>query len=308
MSFSLRATLPVFVLALAAAPLTACGGPQAAASTPSPSVDPSASPTPAGTATSTAPQPSGTSIASDAPPTRAECDAFMDVVARTTVVRAAIQREPATAAKAADWAARVSEIAESANKLAIANDDLAIEKANLIGRLTDLATDLQKLEASEKTRDPVKTAAAHKHVLATSEQVEVLTREPAARCSGDPKLLQATPGRLAASKVQAVMQAHFDDFTKCYVDGLKRDPKLAGRIAIRFGISPAGAVSDARIVAPTDPIPPDAIAPPSTSTLPALTDAQVLSCAIAATNKLQFPKPDGGAVTVVYPFTFTRTP
>lgn len=306
MTSSSRATLCIFTLALTVAPLVGCGGSPTAAATPS--SDPHASPPPEGTAISSAPQPSGTAIASDAPPSRAECDAFMDVVARTTIVRAAIQREPSTAEKAADWAQRVSEIAEAAQKLAIANNDLTIEKTNLIGRLTDLATDLRQLEAAEKTRDPLKASAAHKHVLSTSEQVEVLTREPAARCSGDPKLLRASPGRLPPAKVQDVVRDHAGDFKRCYEEGLKRDPKLAGRVALRFVIGTSGAVTDAKTVSPTDPIPPDAIAPPSASNLAALTDAKVLACAVDVVKKLTFAKPDGGAVTVVYPLTFASKP
>ena len=305
---TLRATTPRIAFFLAVIASSACGSPQSAgtAAAPSPSSDETATTT-AATSPSSTPTSSG-AAASDAPPTKAECDAFMDVVARTTIVRAAIQREPSTAAKAADWAARISELAEDAKRLAVSHPDLTIERINLIGRLTDLASDLRALEIAEKGRDPAKKAAAHKHVLETSEQVEVLTREPAARCAGDTKLLLPSPGRLAASKVMEVVRAHFDDFKKCYEDGLKRDAKLSGRVAVRFVIGASGAVDASAAVPPNDPIPPDAIAPPSTSALPALNDAKTLECAASTMKKLTFPKPDGGAVTVVYPFTFSTTP
>ncbi len=231
----------------------------------------------------------------------------MDIVVRTTALRTSIQRDPSDAVKAADWASRSTELAAQAKKLPLAQPDLVIESANLATRLGDLARDLRALETAEKGGDLSKKNAAHARVLTTSEQVEVITREPAARCAGDTKQLRSTPGRLAPAKIQAVVRDHFGDLQKCYEDGLGRDPKLAGRVTVRFVINREGSVETSQNAA-SDPIPPDAVAPPSSTTLPAMPDAKVVDCVVAVVKKLKFPKPDGGTVTVVYPFAFSPQP
>lgn len=292
-----------FLAALGVA-LPACATAQPAAIPAAPSADPTAAasvapPDPAATASSGA--------AEGPAPSKTECDAFMDVIGRTTTLRASIQRDASDAAKAADWAARTDALAAQAKKLDLTQPDLVIESANLATRMSDLAKDLRALEAAEKGADPAKKNAARARVLTTSEQVEVITREPAARCGGDTKLLRETAGRLAPAKIQAVMRDHFGELRKCYEDGLARDPKLTGRVAARFVITREGTV-DAVINAASDPIPPDAVAPPSDPTVPAMSDAKVIACVLAVVKKLTFPKPDGGTVTVVYPVVFSPTP
>ncbi len=231
----------------------------------------------------------------------------MDLVARTTVLRTAVQQMPAAPAPTiATWARQAKELADASKKLDLTNPDLLAENAGLATRLGDLAKDLSSLAYARKSRaDLAKEAEAR--VLNTSEQVEVLTREPAARCSGDPRKLLATPGRIDPAKIQTVVRERFEDLQKCYEDGLKRDPKLAGKVSIRFVIDRDGKVSSAENAASL-PIPPDAIAPPSSSATPSIADPKLVDCVLAITRRLQFPKPEGGTVTVVYPFVFGRGP
>jgi hypothetical protein len=230
----------------------------------------------------------------------------MDVIARTTALRASVQRDAPDAVRAADWAARSSELADQAKALKLTQPDLVIESANLATRMGDLTRDLRSLADAAKGSDPAKKAAAHKRVLNTSEQVEVLTREPAARCAGDTRLLAPQAGKLRASQIQDVIRERFGDFTSCYAQALKRDRTLSGRVIVRFVIGIDGRVSDAGDGSSV-PVPPDAVVPPSDPKVPPLTDKFTVGCMVAAARALTFPKPDGGTVTVFYPFVLTST-
>ncbi len=90
-------------------------------------------------------------------------------------------------------------------------------------------------------------------------------------------------GRLPPEVIQRVVREHFELFRKCYEVGLGRDATLEGRVTVRFVISREGKVEN-----PSD----------SGSDLP---DAQVRECVINAFKQLEFPKPENGIVTVVYP-------
>jgi TonB family protein len=82
----------------------------------------------------------------------------------------------------------------------------------------------------------------------------------------------------------------------CYDEGLKRKPKLRGKIVVLFTVENDGRVSDAVIKKGTT-----------------LADDDVKSCVLAAMKELTFP-PMGGdcdaakedcTVRITYPFTFT---
>jgi hypothetical protein len=64
---------------------------------------------------------------------------------------------------------------------------------------------------------------------------------------------------------------------------LQRNPKLAGKVDVRFVIERDGRVSQPSL---------------NGNTLP---DCDVTKCIVEAYRKFAFPKPDGGIVTVVYP-------
>jgi Ca-activated chloride channel family protein len=72
----------------------------------------------------------------------------------------------------------------------------------------------------------------------------------------------------------------------CYNQGLRRDPKLAGTVLLRFVIGESGAVTSLDSSASTFP------------------DPVVVSCVANQIRGLVFPKPEGGPVTVNYPFAF----
>jgi len=93
-------------------------------------------------------------------------------------------------------------------------------------------------------------------------------------------------GHLAPVVIQTVVREHYGKFRACYEQGLARDPRLSGRITVRFVIARDGTVSSAMV---------------SDNEIP---DCGVARCMIDAYKSLQFQKPEGGTVTVVYPVVF----
>ena len=108
---------------------------------------------------------------------------------------------------------------------------------------------------------------------------------PARQCGE--AVVRGTNGRLPAADIQKIVRTHFDSFRECYETGLARDAKLAGKVVVKFIIDTGGHVSHATIENGT--------------TIP---DTQVRECVRAGYERLAFPKPDGGEVTVVYPIVF----
>lgn len=94
-------------------------------------------------------------------------------------------------------------------------------------------------------------------------------------------------GRLPPEVIQRVVRQNFGRFRMCYDAGLRTNPSLGGRVAVKFIIDRTGAVSTAADGGSD------------------LADRNVVSCVVRAFNSLSFPQPEGGIVTVVYPFSFT---
>jgi hypothetical protein len=83
--------------------------------------------------------------------------------------------------------------------------------------------------------------------------------------------------------IQRIVREHFTAFRACYEKGLARNDQLTGKVTVRFVISREGKVSQAK---------------DDGSDIP---DSEVRDCVIDAFTKLEFPAPEGGIVTVVYP-------
>ncbi|MBX3185203.1 MAG: AgmX/PglI C-terminal domain-containing protein [Polyangiaceae bacterium] len=102
-----------------------------------------------------------------------------------------------------------------------------------------------------------------------------------------PEGVTETSGRLPAETIQRVVRQNFGQFRMCYENGLRANPNLAGRIAVRFVISSDGRVTNAAN---------------GGSDLP---DSGVVSCVVRGFYSLGFPAPESGVVTVVYPIQFS---
>ena len=129
---------------------------------------------------------------------------------------------------------------------------------------------------------------------------------PAAECAGNTKLLKPQSGKLSPEKIQSVVAARFPALKACYEEGQKRDPKLQGRVAVRFVIGVDGKVSSAEAATAAAEKTADIITP-GASNVPAMTDKKVIECVVGVFKGLEFPKPDGGTVSVVYPVAFAPT-
>ena len=101
---------------------------------------------------------------------------------------------------------------------------------------------------------------------------------------------QLPPGgrRLPPEVIQALVRSHYPEFRECYETGLGRNPELRGLVKVRFVIGPNGRVTQAWI---------------AEATLP---DCDVAHCVRDAFKRIEFPGPDGGTVTVVYPIMLER--
>ena len=73
----------------------------------------------------------------------------------------------------------------------------------------------------------------------------------------------------------------------CYEKQLKRNPKLRGKVSIQFTILRSGRVGQVKAVEDTTG------------------DPMVGRCIVQKMKRWRFPKPDGGEVTVAFPFVFT---
>jgi hypothetical protein len=110
------------------------------------------------------------------------------------------------------------------------------------------------------------------------------------RKGGAPIMRQGSPtveGRIPPDVIQRTVRQNFGRFRFCYQDGLRNNPSLAGRVAVRFVIDRSGAVSTVAN---------------GGSDLP---DTKVVSCVVRAFYGLSFPAPDNGIVMVTYPLMFS---
>jgi hypothetical protein len=94
-------------------------------------------------------------------------------------------------------------------------------------------------------------------------------------------------GTIAPELIQRTVRQNFGRFRACYESGLRSNPALAGRVAVRFVIGRDGAVSSVG------------------SGGSDLADAGVVSCVTRAFYGLSFSPPEAGIVTVVYPIMFS---
>ncbi|MDI1435154.1 AgmX/PglI C-terminal domain-containing protein [Polyangium sorediatum] len=99
--------------------------------------------------------------------------------------------------------------------------------------------------------------------------------------------LDAPAGRLDPAEIQKIIRGNFKTLQACYEEGLKKNPNLGGRIAIKFVIGKDGK--------------PASVGEETPATLP---DPDVVKCVLAAVETLTFPAPEGGVVKVVYPIMF----
>lgn len=107
-----------------------------------------------------------------------------------------------------------------------------------------------------------------------------------ARVTAPPQAVRVE-GHLDRGEIQKVVNAHLSQVQGCYERQLVKDPGLAGKTTFQWVITPAGAVGTVRVAQSS------------------IRSVDVLTCIQAAIQHWKFPTPEGGSVTVTYPFAFS---
>jgi len=93
-------------------------------------------------------------------------------------------------------------------------------------------------------------------------------------------------GYLSAEQINRVVRANQAALRYCYESEVQRQRGLKGKVIIQWRVDRAGAVPTARVTSTT------------------MNNSGVEGCLVRQVKKWRFPKPDGGEVTVLYPFIF----
>ncbi len=92
-------------------------------------------------------------------------------------------------------------------------------------------------------------------------------------------------GSLSKEVIRRIIRRHINEVRFCYEQELNQRPDLQGRVAVKFIISPTGAVQTAAVASSS------------------LANARVEGCIAKAVRRWTFPAPEGGGIVVVtYPF------
>ena len=92
-------------------------------------------------------------------------------------------------------------------------------------------------------------------------------------------------GSLSKEVIRRIIRRHINEVRFCYEQELNQRPDLQGRVAVKFIISPTGAVQTAGVASST------------------VRNARVEGCIAKAVRRWVFPAPEGGGIVVVtYPF------
>jgi hypothetical protein len=94
-------------------------------------------------------------------------------------------------------------------------------------------------------------------------------------------------GSIPPEVIQRIVRQNFGRFKNCYETGLRTNPSLNGRVAVKFAIGRDGSVT---------------MVQDGGSDLP---DQGVVQCVVRSFGTLSFPQPERGIVTVIYPMVFS---
>lgn len=94
-------------------------------------------------------------------------------------------------------------------------------------------------------------------------------------------------GALDMKAVSKVVNRRKRSVQGCYEKELKRNPDLSGKVKVQFTVLESGRVGDVQLLEDT------------------IGDDGVGKCIVRQVKRWRFPKPEGGSVTVTFPFLFT---
>ncbi|MEL6181536.1 MAG: AgmX/PglI C-terminal domain-containing protein [Myxococcota bacterium] len=135
--------------------------------------------------------------------------------------------------------------------------------------------------------------AAERRKPAPSETVEETAAVKTRKAPRDrPPNVRGAPkddgpaGTIDRGALASTFRRYNNGLQNCYERGLKRNPSLRGKVSLMVTISASGAVSNVNVRQNT------------------LRDAGVISCMTSQARRWNFPKPEGGSVTVAKTFIF----
>ena len=97
-------------------------------------------------------------------------------------------------------------------------------------------------------------------------------------------------GSLDKELIRQVIRRNINQVRYCYETQLQRNPKLNGKVSVKFVISAAGTVASSQVASST------------------VDNAELEACVAGRVRAWEFPKPKGGGVVVVtYPFVFKQS-
>ena len=93
-------------------------------------------------------------------------------------------------------------------------------------------------------------------------------------------------GKLGEEAIKRAARDHLKDLQPCYAEAAARKPDLVGRVGVKMEIDTTGAVTSAKDGGSD------------------VGDADMISCVVAAFQKIEFPRPRSGKVTSIVPIMF----
>jgi len=138
--------------------------------------------------------------------------------------------------------------------------------------------------ASAPVAAPTATATASEPPPHASN---VVGTHDAGRVVGPRELEGKGTASLSTEDINRVIRGNMKVVRDCYNDGLKKNPKLEGKMLVKLSIRPDGSVATAT----------DAGSPP-------FADKGVATCAMNAFKLMVFPESGSATLTVTYPIRF----
>jgi len=161
-----------------------------------------------------------------------------------------------------------------------------IELTTLVGRRGTAEADGEGLDEEMPATGRAGRRAARESRLAERREAAVRVSMPASAAT-------VTGGMLSKKQISDVIMRNKGAIRYCYESQLMRFPTLRGKVTVDFIIDTRGRVSKVKV-------------PTNTLSQKKARD-KVARCLIKFISRWRFPKPKGGKVRVVYPFTFGRS-
>ncbi|WP_437631059.1 hypothetical protein [Sorangium sp. So ce854] len=196
----------------------------------------------------------------------------------------------------------------------VADPELGRDARHVRESFSRTSTALRKLRASLILNKPnlKKAGAARAGLERELDKGAKVVRSIAGRCKTNPYEPMKGKAHIPPHVVRRVVHENFGPMRACYEKGLRKNPKLEGRIPVHLVVDGQGKVTYA---GDADRPPADApllIALPSpgaaapSSPAPPLRDQAVVDCVLGVFRGLRFPAPADhkSVATVVYPVVF----